>query len=210
MRLLPFILASRRQERFAARSKEWRDTAVFAGKKIAKRNWKKNCNLNKAAKLLLRIIQRDAISDTSYIATSLNHFSGINHDETFAKINQCGFKTHRMNPTRFDPSFTRLGETAVFPYTNATRNNAKIENKNLVSKSAFQIRTESKNTFHIIVLHDAMIPPAALLYHVPYKPCTTNNLLICFNLYKLVNWLLNSVCYRNSAKRKTKKNVCLN
>ena len=87
MRLLPFILASRRQERFAARSKEWRDTAVFAGKKIAKRNWKKNCNPNKAAKLLLRIIQRDAISGTSYIATSLNHFSGINHDETFAKTN---------------------------------------------------------------------------------------------------------------------------
>ena len=53
-----------------------------------------------------------------------------------------------MNTIRFDPSFTRLGETAVFPYTNATRNNAKIENKNLVSKSAFQIRTESKNTIH--------------------------------------------------------------
>ena len=87
--------------------------------------------------MLLRIIQRDAISDTSYTATSLNHFSGINDNETFAKVNQCGFETHRMNPIRFDPSFTRLGETAVFSHTNATRNNAKIENENLVSKSAF-------------------------------------------------------------------------
>ena len=68
----------------------------------------------------------------------------------------------------------------------------------------------SFHSFIIIVLHDAMIPPAALLYHLPYKPCTTNNLLICFNLYKLVNWLLNSVCYRNSAKRRTNKNFCLN
>lgn len=95
MRLLPSILASRRQERLGARSKERTDTAVFAGKKIAKIKWKKkNCNPNKAAKLLLRIIQRGAISGTSYIATSLNHFS----DETFAKINQCGFETNRMNP----------------------------------------------------------------------------------------------------------------